>query len=51
MASEIYLNESVWSSALVGYNKKQNRRVVDLSWKKRGRIMLLEAPYLLSNYR
>ena len=26
--------------SVVGYNKKQNRRVVDL----RGRIMLLEAP-------
>ena len=26
MASEIYLNESVWSSLLVGYNKKQNQR-------------------------
>ena len=24
MASGIYLNESVWSSPLVGYNKKQN---------------------------
>ena len=30
MASGIYLNESVWSSPLVGYNNKQNRRVVDL---------------------
>ena len=36
MASGIYLNESVWSSPLVGYNKKQNRRVVDLRWKKQG---------------
>ena len=43
MASGIYLNESVWSSPLVEYNKKQNQRVVDLRWKKRGRIMLLEA--------
>ena len=34
MASGIYLNESVWSSPLVGYNNKQNRRVVDLHWKK-----------------
>ena len=40
MASGIYLNESIWSSLLVGYNKKQNRRVVDLRWNKRGRIML-----------
>ena len=46
MASGIYLNESVWSSPLVGYNKKQNRRVVDLRWKKRSRIMLSEAPYI-----
>ena len=38
MASGIYLNESVWSSPLVGYNKKQNRRVVDLHWKKHGQI-------------
>ena len=30
MASGIYLNESVWSSPLVEYNKKQNRRVMDL---------------------
>ena len=30
MESGIYLNERVWSSPLVGYNKKQNRRVVDL---------------------
>ena len=30
MASGIYLNESVWSSPLGGYIKKQNRRVVDL---------------------
>ena len=44
MASGIYLNESVWSTLLVGYNKKQNRRVVDLRWKKHGRIMLSEAP-------
>ena len=36
--------ESAWSSPLVGYNKKQNQRVVDLRWKKRGRIMLSEAP-------
>ena len=35
MVSGIYLNESVWSSPLVWYNKKQNRRVVDLRWKKR----------------
>ena len=28
MASGIYLNESVWSSPLVGYNKKQNQRYV-----------------------
>ena len=28
MALGIYLNESVWSSPLVGYNKKQNRRNV-----------------------
>ena len=35
MASGIYLNESIWSSRSVGYNKKQNRRVVDLRWKKR----------------
>ena len=42
MASGIYLNESVWSSPLVGYNKRQNRRVVDLRRKKRGQIMLLE---------
>ena len=40
MASGIYLNDSDWSSPLVGYNKKQNRMVVDLRWKKRGRIML-----------
>ena len=40
MTSGIYLNESVWSSPLVGYNKKQNRRVMDLRWKKRGRIKL-----------
>ena len=32
MASGIYLNESVWSTPLVGYNKKQNRRVVDLQF-------------------
>ena len=44
MASGIYLNESVWSSPLVGYNKKQNRRVLDLCWKKCGQIMLSEAP-------
>ena len=37
MASGIYLNESDWSSPLVGYNKKQKRRVMDLRWKKRGR--------------
>ena len=37
MALGISLNESVWSSPLVGYNKKQNRRVVDLRWKKRAR--------------
>ena len=30
MASGIDLNESVWSSPLVEYNKKQNRRVVVL---------------------
>ena len=34
MASGIYLNESVWNSPLVGYNKKQNRRVVDLHLEK-----------------
>ena len=28
----------------VVWNKKQNRRVMDLRWKKRGRIMLSEAP-------
>ena len=28
MASGIYLNESVWSSPLVGHYKKQKRRVV-----------------------
>ena len=28
----------------VAWNKKQNRRVMDLRWKKRGRIMLSEAP-------
>ena len=53
MASGIYLNESVWSSPLVGYNKKHNLvgnnkkhnlSVVDLCWKKRGWIMLSEAP-------
>ena len=44
MASRIYLNGSVWSSPLVGYNNKQNRRVVDLRWKKRGRIMLSVSP-------
>ena len=26
MASGIYLNENIWSSPLVGYNKKQNRK-------------------------
>ena len=36
MASGIYLNEKVWSSPLVGYYKKQNRRVMDLRRKKRG---------------
>ena len=36
MASGIYLNERVWSSPLVGYNNKLNRRVVDLCWNKRG---------------
>ena len=30
MALGIYLNESAWSSPLVEYNKKQNRRVVYL---------------------
>ena len=30
------LNESVWSSPLVGYNKKQNRRVVDLVGRNTG---------------
>ena len=44
MASGIDLNESVWSSPLVEYNKKQNQRVVVLCLKKRGWIMLLEAP-------
>ena len=33
MALGLYLNESVWSSPLVGYDKMQNRRVVDLRWK------------------
>ena len=33
MASGIYLNESVWSSPLVGYNKKQKRR----SWTYLGK--------------
>ena len=44
MASGIYLNESVWSSPSVGYNKKQNGRVMDLRGKKRGRVMLSEVP-------
>ena len=26
MASGIYLNESIWSSPLVGYNNKQNQK-------------------------
>ena len=34
----IYLNESVWSSSLVGYNKKQNRRVVDLCTLEKTRL-------------
>ena len=27
---------------MVGYNEKQNRMVIDLRWKKRGRIVLLD---------
>ena len=40
MVSRIYLNE--WSAPLVGYNKKHNRKVLDLRWKKRSWIMLSE---------
>ena len=37
MASGIYVNESVWSHPpLAGYSKMQNRRVVDVRWKKQG---------------
>ena len=43
MASGVYLNEGVWSSPLVGYNKKQNRRLVDLRWMTCCRIMLSKA--------
>ena len=35
--------ESIWSTPFVVWNKKQNQRVMNLRWKKRGRIMLLEA--------
>ena len=43
MASGIYLNESVWSFPLVGYNIKQNVRIVELRWKKYGWINLSDA--------
>ena len=43
MATVINLNERIRSSSLVGYNKIQNRRVVDVRRKKRGGIKLLKA--------
>ena len=47
MASGIYLKDKQASGVLrpfIVWNKKQNRRDTDLRWKKRGRIMLSEAP-------
>ena len=46
MASGIYLKDKhlEYSFPFVVWNKKQNRRDTDLRWKKRGRIMLSEAP-------
>ena len=44
MALGIYLNESIWRAPFVEYNKKQNRRVMDMHRKKRDQIMLSETP-------
>ena len=43
MASGVYLKESAWNAPFLVWNKTQNQRDTDLHWKKRGRIMLLEA--------
>ena len=44
MASGIHLKDSIWSTPFAVWNIKQNRRVMDLHWMKRDRIMLSEAP-------